>query len=122
MNEHSYRPDIRVRLIGEQPFFGPGTALLLHCIRECGSVSAACDRMKLSYSKGRNMLRKLEHELKYPLVQIAKGGVGGGGHAWLTPEGERFLEKFNSYSDKVIDYANNQFGIMREILSLDIRQ
>jgi molybdate transport system regulatory protein len=109
-------------LIGEQPFFGPGTALLLHYIRECGSVYAACDKMKLSYSKGRNMLRKLEQELEYPLVQLTKGGAGGGGHAWLTPEGERFLEIFCSYSDMVRNYAKNQFGMMLEILQLKILQ
>jgi molybdate transport system regulatory protein len=122
MHEYSYRPDIRVRLIGEQPFFGPGTAMLLHYIRECGSVFAACDRMKLSYSKGRNMLRKLEHELNYPLVQLSKGGAGGGGHAWLTPEGERFLEIFTAYVDMVHDFARNQFSMMRDILSLEVRQ
>jgi molybdate transport system regulatory protein len=122
MSEHSYRPDIRVRLIGEQPFFGPGPATLLGYIRECGSVFAACDKMELSYSKGRNMLRKLEHELKYPLVQLSRGGAGGGGHAWLTPEGEHFLEVFSAYAGMVLDYAKKQFGMMRDILSLEIRQ
>ena len=122
MDEHSYHPDVRVRLIGEKPFFGPGTATLLRCIRECGSVFAACEKMKLSYSKGRIMLRNLERELNYPLVQLAKGGEGGGGHAWLTPEGERFLEIFTRYSDMVHDFAKTQFTMMRDILSPEKKQ
>jgi molybdate transport system regulatory protein len=122
MNEHCYRPDVRVRLIGEQPFFGPGTAMLLQYIRECGSVFAACERMKLSYSKGRAMLRNLEHELNYPLVKLAKGGEGGGGHAWLTPDGERFSEIFTRSSDMVHDYAKDRFGMMRDILLPEIKQ
>jgi molybdate transport system regulatory protein len=121
LDEHSYRPDVRVRLIGEKPFFGPGTAMLLQYIQECGSVFAACEKMKLSYSKGRAMLRNLEHELKYPLVQLSKGGEGGGGRAWLTPEGERFLEIFTSYSNMVHDYAKNQFNMMQDILSLEVQ-
>jgi molybdate transport system regulatory protein len=117
MDEYSYHPDVRVRLIGEKPFFGPGTAMLLKYIREYGSVFAACEKMRLSYSKGRSMLRNLERELSYPLVQVSKGGEGGGGHAWLTSDGERFLEIFNSYSNMVRDYAKDQFRMMLDILS-----
>ena len=50
---HAFRPDIRVRLIDARPFFGPGTSALLRAIQECGSVLGACERLELSYSKGR---------------------------------------------------------------------
>ena len=47
------RPRIKVQLAGTEPFFGPGVRMLLECIREEGSVREACEKMGLSYSKGR---------------------------------------------------------------------
>ena len=54
------RPRIKVQLAGTEPFFGPGVRMLLECIREEGSVREACEKMGLSYSKGRKMLERAE--------------------------------------------------------------
>lgn len=102
------RPDIRVRLVARTPFFGPGTAQLLSGVAQCGSVYRACEKLGLSYSKGRRMLRELEQQLGEPAVQCTKGGVGGGG-ACLTPVGRALLERYLCYERSVRHYAEKQF-------------
>ena len=109
---HTFRPDIRVRLIGTRPFFGPGTSTLLRAIQECGSVLGACERLERSYSKGRAILRSAEQELGLPLVHRTKGGVGGGS-ASLTEAGVRRLDGFERYQADVRRYAQEHFDALR---------
>ncbi|WP_283117670.1 NTP transferase domain-containing protein [Anaerotruncus colihominis] len=86
-------PDIKVRLMREQAFFGPGVAQLLTLIDETGSVRLACGRMGVSYSKGWKMLSVLEEETARVMVARQQGGKNGGA-ARLTPDGRALLEKF----------------------------
>ena len=99
---HAFRPDIRVRLIDARPFFGPGTSALL----------GACERLELSYSKGRAILHSAEQELGFPLVRRTKGGVGGGS-ASLTEAGVRLLDSFEQYQADVRRYAQEHFDALR---------
>ena len=81
-----FREKIQVKLIGQDAFFGPGPRQLLLGIRERGSVSGACQAIGISYSKGRGIIRRMERELGFELVQRRQGGTGGGS-AGLTPTG-----------------------------------
>jgi molybdate transport system regulatory protein len=119
--ESIYWAQVRVRLIGNKPFFDPGTAFLLGYIREFGSVATACEKMGLSYSKGRGMLRTLEQELGFPAVLCTKGGIGGG-NTKITLEGERLLEMYNKYEDTICRYAQSQFDMLTEALQLGIKR
>lgn len=110
-----FSPNIRVRLMGAQPFFGPGVAELLRGIQACGSIQGACERMGLSYSKSRIMLRRLEEELAYPVVKRSKGGVGGGS-ACLTDAGLALLTGYEQYEREVSLYAQKRFGALRTLL------
>lgn len=103
------RTDIRVRLVGTEPFFGPGTAQLLGGIMRYGSVYRACEHLCLSYSKGRRMLRAIEQELGEPVVRCTKGGAGGGS-AKLTATGQYFLERYLCYEQAVRSYAERELG------------
>lgn len=118
-DEYTYWAQVRVRLVGNKPFFGPGTALLLKHIKECGSVAIACQKMGLSYSKGRGMLRTFEQELGFPAVICKKGGIGGG-NAEITPEGERLLGVYKSYENKICSYAKDQFDMLKKALRFGI--
>lgn len=111
----TFHPNIRVRLMGAQPFFGPGVAELLRGIQACGSIQGACERMGLSYSKARIMLRRLEEELTYPVVNRSKGGVGGG-RACLTDAGLALLTCYEQYEREVSLYAEQRFGTLRTLL------
>ena len=62
------RPRLKVQLTGTEPFFGPGVRTLLESIRKEGSVREACEKMGLSYSKGRKMLERAERELGYTML------------------------------------------------------
>ena len=97
---------IRVTLTTEkgERFYGPGVQDLLTGIREYGSVKEACTAMDLSYSKGRRILRHAEAVLGYQLVKRQQGGAAGGS-AMLTPEAESFIQRYQSLTKSINDYA-----------------
>lgn len=104
-----FEPDVRLRLLtGARPFFGPGVAELLTRIQATGSVSAACERMGLSYSKGRTMLRRMDAALGFVTVERAQGGAGGGG-ARLTRRGKALLTAYAAFERDVSGYARSRF-------------
>ena len=92
--EKKIRPRLKVQLVGTEPFFGPGVKTLLECIREEGSVRDACEKMGLSYSKGRKMLERAERELGYTIVERSPGGKNGGS-ARVSEDGMRLLRSFS---------------------------
>ena len=71
-------------------------------------MAGACDAMGISYSKGRVIIRRMEKELGFELVERRQGGSGGGS-AGLTEKGEQFLEIFARYEKAVKDYAERAF-------------
>lgn len=111
MQERSPLPfceKIMVKLVGQDAFFGPGPRQLLLAIQTRGSVAAACEAIGISYSKGRGIIRRMEQELGFELVERRQGGTGGGS-AGLTVKGEIFLEIFARYERTVQDYARSIF-------------
>ena len=103
-----FREKIQVKLTGQETFFGPGPKQLLIAIQSKGSVAGACEAIGISYSKGRGIIRRMEQELGFELVERRQGGPGGGSSG-LTPKGEKFLELFAGYEGAVQDYAVSVF-------------
>lgn len=104
----SIRPRLKVQIAGTEPFFGPGVRMLLLHIRTEGSVREACEKMGLSYSKGRKLLDRAERELGYAIVERIHGGKNGGG-ACLSEEGIRFLEKYERFEQELTEEAGEKF-------------
>ena len=102
------RPRIKVQLTGSEPFFGPGVRTLLEWIREEGSVRDACEKMGLSYSKGRKMLDRAEKELGYTIVERSPGGKNGGG-ARVSDEGLKLLEKYERFEKELTETAAEKY-------------
>jgi molybdate transport repressor ModE-like protein len=102
------RPVVSVSLAKEKVFFDSKTAMLLALIDETKSVRAAGQRMQLSYSSCWNMIRKLEEQLCYPLIERTQGGAVGGVSV-LTDRGREFLAKYTEYDKKVRDIAEDLF-------------
>ncbi len=99
-NSQLVRPVVHVALTREKPFFDSKSAMLLMLIDETTSVRAAGQRMQLSYSSCWNIIRTLESQLNYPLIERTQGGAGGS-TSILTEQGHLLLERYSSY-DKAL--------------------
>lgn len=86
-------PLVQVRLAGHEVCFGPGTASLLTFINQTGSIQEACHQMGLSYSKGSRMIKTVEQQLGFSVVERWAGGAGGGGSV-LTEGGKALLANY----------------------------
>ncbi len=87
----------KLSLARETVFFGPGPAVLLRLIDETGSVRTACLRMKLSYSKGWQILNLLEDQLGDKVI-VRKPGGQEGGSSTLTDLGRDLLQRYEQLS------------------------
>ena len=99
-NSQLVRPVVGVSLAKEKPFFDSKTAMLLTLIDETKSVRAAGQRMQLSYSSCWNMIRTLESQLSFTLIERSQGGAGGSTSV-LTDHGRLLLERYNAYEKKL---------------------
>ncbi|MBQ4051398.1 MAG: NTP transferase domain-containing protein [Oscillospiraceae bacterium] len=109
-NRQLARASVEVSLVKEKVFFDRKTAMLLHLVDETKSVRAAGKRMQLSYSSCWNMIRRLEEQLSYPLIERTQGGADGGTSV-LTDRGRTLLEKYMEYEKKVRDAAEDLFDV-----------
>jgi len=91
-------PRIRI-LLGSSIAIGPGKAALLEAIGKTGSIAAAGRRMGMSYRRAWVLVKTMNACFREPLVEAAKGGLGGGG-ARLTATGERVLALYRSMEDR----------------------
>ena len=104
-NSQLIRPMIHVSLSKEKIFFDSKTAMLLMLIDETKSVRAAGQRMQLSYSSCWNMIRTLETQLNYALIERSQGGAGGS-TSFLTQRGKELLSQYNAYEAALKEQAN----------------
>lgn len=107
-NSQLIRPEISVALSKEKPFFDSRIATLLTLIDETSSVRAAGQRMQLSYSSCWNIIRRLEEQLSYSLVERNQGGSGGR-RSLLTEKGKLLIERYNSYTKLLSSYAEELY-------------
>ena len=96
------------RIMGEEKFFGPGIAVLLHRVETYRSIRQATMSMGMAYSKAWAIIRRAERELGFSLLNTTTGGKEGGG-ASLTEEGRRFLEQYDRFCALVNEHARMDF-------------
>ena len=112
-NEQLIRPELSISLSREKAFFDEKNAMLLSLVEETGSVRRACERMQISYSGGWNIIRALESQLHFPLLERSQGGASGG-ESRLTERGKRLLGCYQRYSQAMREQAkllfNDYFG------------
>lgn len=110
-NDQLVRQIVMVSLAREKVFFDQRTAMLLQLVDETGSVRTACQRMQLSYSGGWNIIRTLESQVSFPLLERIQGGAGGG-RSSLTERGKELLQvyaRFEAELDGVVNRLYNQY-------------
>jgi molybdate transport system regulatory protein len=81
--------------VSGEGIIGDGKVRLLEAIHDTGSLSAASERMGLSYRKAWGDIRKAETLLGYPLTEKHRGGKDGGSSR-LTPQALRLLEAYKA--------------------------
>jgi molybdate transport repressor ModE-like protein len=96
---------VSVSLAKEKPFFDSKIATLLMLIDETKSVRAAGQRMQLSYSSCWNIIRTLESQLNYTLIERSQGGAGGSTSV-LTDRGKELLDRYNAFEQVLKEQAN----------------
>ena len=107
-NSQLVRPVVSVSLAKEKPFFDSRIAMLLMLIDETKSVRAAGQRMQLSYSSCWNIIRTLESQLSYTLIERSQGGAGGSTSV-LTARGKELLERYIAYEKVLKEQANSLY-------------
>lgn len=108
--DETIRTDVRIRLLSDDKFFGPGVCELLEKIEIYGSILAACKQMGMSYSKGSHIVKKLEDKMGTPMVQRWAGGNGGGG-AVLTEDAKKLTKSYREMVRDVEKYTEEAFQI-----------
>ena len=101
-------PDIRIRLVREKPFYGPGAHQLLLLTDELNSMREACRRMGISYSKGRGIIATMEQQLGYPVIESQQGGPTGGWSS-VTPKGKELIRNYTDYCAEAISLSEKLF-------------
>jgi molybdate transport system regulatory protein len=96
MNER-LEPRLRI-LLGSSIAIGPGKAALLEAIGETGSIAAAGRRMGMSYRRAWVLAKTMNACFREPLIDAAKGGIGGGG-ARLTRMGQEVLSLYRAMEE-----------------------
>ena len=100
----------KVTLVKEEDFFGPGVYELLRGIDEMGSIRAAAERMKMSYTKGWKMVNKAEKEMGFLFLNRCNGGKNGGSST-LTQEGRVFLERYQVMMEDIERVSRRFFDV-----------
>lgn len=96
--------DVEVKLKARETFFDISAFRLLEAVNTVGSLQQACIEVGLSYSKGSKMIKSIEQELGFSVVERWTGGNGGGG-AVLTEEGLRLKENYQRFLKEVEEEA-----------------
>lgn len=92
-NSDALHPIVKVCLATKDVFFGPGVRDLLRYINETGSISDACIKMNMSYSKGVKIIKNIEKQLGIKIVKSKSGGIGGG-YSYISEEGKILLSNY----------------------------
>jgi len=92
---------------GEEIFLGKGRVELLERIKETGSITNAAKGMKMSYRQAWQMVNEMNERANELLVEKSLGGKSGGGST-ITNAGERAIEQFKVFEQKVRDFIANE--------------
>ena len=93
-------PQVEVRLKARKVFFDETAYRLLRSIDSQESIQQACAALGISYSKGSSIIKKIERELGFPVVEKWTGGAGGGGSS-LTEEGVRLVRNYSKLMEEM---------------------
>lgn len=92
-------------------FLGAGRIELLKKIEECGSITEAAKRMKMSYRQAWKLISSMNRQSSQPLVSSETGGHGGGGTK-LTETGRKMIESYEKLQENFEKFLISQSEII----------
>ena len=102
------RMELKLNIGTDELFLDSNMAVFLELIAATGSMSAACQAMHMSYTKGWRMINKLEDKMSINVLQRNVGGREGGG-SMLTLDGYRILQNYNRMMQELDEMGRQLF-------------
>ncbi len=100
---------------GGEGIFGDGKWQILKAVEEEGSLTAACQKLGLTYRRTWGDLKKIEQQLGFPLLNKSRGGKEGG-TSELSAQGKALVEAFDEFHKDVDEKIRIAFGEFRRCL------
>ena len=107
-NSQLHRIDLEISLVKENVYYNSEVSHLLTTINNTGSISDACNKMNLSYSKGLKLINNLEKQLQNKVVVRKTGGINGG-YTCLSEYGKELLKTYQDFEIELNKVANELF-------------
>jgi molybdate transport system regulatory protein len=90
---------------------GDGKWKILKAIDEEGSLTAACEKLGITYRRTWNDLKSIEKRLGFALLEKNRGGVDGGSTS-LTVEGQRLIRAFDIFHEQMDTIMQDHFRLL----------
>lgn len=81
---------------------------LLEAVAETGSISAAAEKMNISYRRAWDKIHECEERLGVKLVETQTGGSGGGG-SQLTEAAVDYIRRFRAFTSGLDSTVRQRF-------------
>lgn len=107
-NHQLFRPQLKIAVAKESVVINDEVAQLLYLIDALDSVREASVKMNMSYSKALKLIKRIEQEIKRPIVIRQPGGASGGS-AYLSQDGHLILDCFRNYERELNEVAADLF-------------
>lgn len=95
---------------------GPGKIALLEAIVEAGSITAAAQRLGMSYRRAWLLVDELNRSLREPAVESAAGGARGGG-TLVTPTGLELIRCYRAIEARAHAAAADEIATLTAMLA-----
>jgi len=95
---------------------GPGKIALLEAIVDAGSITAAAQRMGMSYRRAWLLVDELNRSLRRPAVETAVGGARGGGTV-VTDAGMELVRRYRAVEAAAHEAAADDLSALKRMLA-----
>ncbi len=119
LNEIKLQHKMWLETADGEGILGDGKWQILRAVDQEGSLTAACQKLGLTYRRTWGDLKKIEEQLGFPLLNKSRGGKEGG-MSELSPQGQALVTAFDKFHKKVDATVNEAFETFRKSL-LDLK-
>jgi molybdate transport system regulatory protein len=102
------RYKIWIETSDSQGILGDGKWILLKTIQQTGTLTAAVEKLGITYRKTWNNIKKIEKILGFPLLETKRGGSEGGASV-LTVQGQMIVKAFDRFHAGFDEKAQQAF-------------